>query len=291
MQNVIYNTLGKMYFEVIKIKGTFLFASVAGGNYPISEPGAYLIDDQINLAGLYSQDSHFIDDPYFQSIPFGLINSVGDVNHKWGVYSGPVAEKRTDGRIHFNLSNSSAQGFEWWAPQWSGPSVVCNVELNIDYMPPGGSINVVTGGGPLNLNKAGNYSFNIIAAGTLAIWGPAVGVPGNAIISKFLVKKQGQPWTTIGDSFIQLGALWSSEASAFNTITNPKQKISSNQLQRQNLASAVRTEYPKLGYNTYLPPAGNYRVGDTIRNPTGQPSGWRCITAGNPGVWAPLASL
>jgi len=47
----------------------------------------------------------------------------------------------------------------------------------------------------------------------------------------------------------------------------------------------------RIGWGSALPYEGNYQVGDTIYNInviSGGPTGWICITSGNPGIWTTL---
>jgi hypothetical protein len=286
-----------IYIECLKVKGCFFLNQAI--KFPIFDAGIYLIDNvntSVNTI-LGSANSYFTPDPNFNLLPAGVLPLPANTSGWSQSLANTLActKKPGENRIHIDVATVNNQ-LLYNAP-WTlnGGYSKLEMTVTVDYVPPGVELGIYYGVGTAlsGITKPGTYTVIVNASTTGNPPGlyPIVGGKGEAIISRFEIKDQAQAWTVEGDVFVQVNAWWIASKAAFEAITNPQYKIAANQLARQNLAGQPRTEYPKIGYSTYLPPAGNYRVGDTIRNPTGQPMGWRCITAGNPGIWSPLASL
>ena len=293
-QDVAFMNAARGYIEVIDINGCLLI-DIGGGQEKIYSPGNYLLS--WNGGGtqpyIYSESASFIDDPYFKSIPYGLLGNA-DTLQKWGIYAAPITTKGSDGRLYMNLIGGGAEGFTWWDATWSGPSVICDVELIIDYLPPGASISLVFIGGQIPITSAGTYKARVNLAGTVAIWA-GTAVKGTAIFSKFFVKPVTQSWFVEGNQRYKINAAWFADAYYFDRIFNPQTIHMATSFERPNMQgwNPLAGE-PILGYGQAPPPSGYFRVGDTIRNNcaiAGSVSGWRCTAAGNPGTWMPLASL
>lgn len=285
----------KIYVEIDAIKGAIWLYD---GSTIITQPGAYIIEQPlatISQLWFYAAESLFTPYPSFENLPEGALPVTGSSTPDWKEYAISGSRKLSNGRvaIDMNAGGVNSVGITYNS-EWA-LTTPCVAEITVDYIPPGGEIRYYHGDRNVGIITApGQYRFDItwMAPGGVR---PALTnntrVMGEAIISRFFVRSATQQWWIQGSQFFKPSALFMAEKSLFDRIIDPKYQVSSNQYSRDNLASAIQPNTPQLGYSGYLPPAGMHRVGDTIYNPSGSPSGWRCMQAGNPGVWAPLPTL
>lgn len=288
-----------VYAEFEEVNGAFYFANMPSSPY-IQYPGAYLIENNTGSILTYTRivaaPSYFNADPTFKTLPVGYLPDSAGVTLGWcrGTASTYVY-KDNNGKIRMNLNNSPGTVALFYKMDMPNGSYA-DVEFTIDYLPPGSSLRLgYYGGGTLDdFYYPGTYKYraywNSGYPVCLINTGP---VQGEAIVSRFATKEQGQSWTVEGKLRAKTTAVWLAQYDVFDAVVNPSILVADNQFDHPMLAGMVPPS-PQLGFNSYIPPAGMYRVGDTIYNRTaaaGQVSGWRCVAAGNPGIWAPLPVL
>ena len=296
----------KAYFEIRRIN--CWIDIVNGGNNEsrydggiITSPGAFIMTGYYgSINGSHSWEiptSYYIYDSRFNSAAFGnlpVLASIG--NEAWctaDTLGGTVKEQ--NGNISLDMSAGASSSLLWKSP-WA-KSALCNVEIDILFIPPGGQLVIQTGTGgvALAITEPGTYKTQVTMGATndLCIL-PGNTVQGKALITRMMAKQATQPWVTDGKIEIQVDCLWEADATYFDRILNPTTAIASASFERHNLAGWNQPNVPQLGYGQAPPPSGQWRVGDTVYNNcaiAGSVSGWRCTAAGNPGVWQPLASL
>lgn len=304
-QNILHQniTLGnpcKGYLEVEDVYGVLRL--YLGGALPlISQKGNYIIDDIINgstaLVQLY--ESFFIYDSYFKSLIPGNVPQLGPLAYEsWGTDSvaGSIV-KQSNGNVALNMDYAAGNSRLIWKTQWAATMAVV-VNIDVLYLPVGGELAVIGAGGSaaLVITAPGSYQVDVtMDAGENLIISNNTQVQGSALITKFMAKRKTQTWTVDGKPSAKITALWAAGSSYFDRIINPTTVYASARFDKPSLNGFVPSPgQPLLGYGSIPPPSGQFRVGDTVRNNNaiaGAVSGWRCIAAGNPGTWMPLATL
>lgn len=301
------------YYEIVKLNGTI--ETDAGGNnaseFGPCEPGNYIVEFYGSSNGAHSfafRAAGYIYDPTFKYVglnplPFGNLPLVADAaNPAWctGTVAG-AAVKQSDGNIALDMSQSIGVSKLTWKCGWSASQEV-TITVTVIALPIGGELAILGAGGAtaLLITEPGVYTVRTtLGAGEYPTVANNTSVPGNAIISRMMASRitgwrLEQP-PKEGPLFAQIKCFFFALKTVFNAIIYPTTVFASASSIKPNLNGFVPPPgQPLLGYGSMPPPSGQFRVGDTVRNNNaiaGAVSGWRCITAGNPGTWMPLATL
>jgi hypothetical protein len=289
----------KAYAEITKLNAPIVLWLASSGNFEtISEPGVYIAerDATNNLLGFSTSDSFFINDPYFKSLPIGPLPVLANVgNEAWCTGDTPAScIKLENGTIAVAMTSG---GNLSWKSAWAQSNAVL-VEIDVQYVPQGGILRVIelSGTSVLDITAPGKYSAEVTmnpGQQLSVVYGS--NVFGSVIINSFKARRLTQTWTCEGPIFFQATALWGAPSYDFDRILNPQTIQMATSFERPSMQGWNPSPFePVLGYGQAPPPSGYFRVGDTIRNNcaiAGSVSGWRCIAAGNPGTWMPLATL
>ena len=298
--SVLQDLIGpKKYVEIINMNGA-VDIGFPSEDLVVYEPGNYIAvgsgQPQYNMAVVFPT-TYFIFDSYFKSLPFGQLPILANVgNEAWCTGDTPSdCIKLENGTIAIAMKVGS--GNLIWKSTWAQSNNVI-LEIDVQSLPQGGSLRVLTlnGSTALTISAPGRYSttVNMNAGQEISVVANAT-VYGSAIINSLKARRVTQSWTCEGLPFAQIGALWCAEPYYFDRIINPQTIHMATSFDRPNMQGwNPPIDEPVLGYGQAPPPSGYFRAGDTIRNNcaiAGSVSGWRCIAAGNPGTWMPLATL
>jgi len=299
---VVNNMLG--YIEIAELQGRLIVDAIDKAFF--TEPGNYLFElyrsNQGDALVGFSWFEYYINDPLFKFIPFGqfltLAQRTAVAYQGWCTLDTPAAVVKNDnGNIALNLSYGTGASLIFLSP-WAASNAV-KVELDVQSMPIGAQINILTASGAtaLAITAAGSYTVEVtMGVGENLTVVPAATMQGQVIITRMMAKYPTVAFTAeIPYQSARLTAFTVQEKSKFESILNPAFAYASARFDKPNLNGFVPTpNEPLLGYGSMPPPSGLFRVGDTVRNNNailGAVSGWRCTAAGNPGTWMPLATL
>jgi hypothetical protein len=295
----------KMYVELEECNYSAWFEQ--GGVLPFNlindGVGAYIIDSHLMPGAIAFYfaflESYYTPDPYFKKVPVGVLpTDAVAVAPSWTAYFGSGVRKDTDGSIRISslVQNSSAISHKNSFPN----NTPIEINLTVDKVALGTTILVYQSGAAFigEITAPGTYSFRStwLTANPVILMNGVVGVGRDEHkISYFQIKAASHSGPTPDELFIQPTCIFAAEASLFDEIIKPSTYVASNRIDSGGaLASQVYAPKPELSWSPYLPPVGNYVVGDIIRNKnfvSGQPYGWKCVTSGCPGTWAPLATV
>jgi hypothetical protein len=294
-QTIKTQSNGTLYCEVRNVKGQFYVYQ--GVSVPLfAQDGFYLLTDAASsVAQIGIDDTYFVYDPYFKSLPVGQLPILANIPAEaWCTEFTPTkCVKQDNGTIALSMAIGSSL---MWKSAWAQANDVL-LEIDIQSIPLGGALHVITGAGVVGqtITTPGKYSVVVNLNAGYDIRIGATNTGGWAIINSLKARRVTQSWTCEGLPFLQMTAFWSAEPTYFNRILNPQTIHMATSFERPNMQgwNPLAGE-PILGYGQAPPPSGYFRVGDTIRNNcaiAGSVSGWRCTAAGNPGTWMPLATL
>lgn len=288
----------KYYVEVEKIVGTYDINTNL-----ISQPGAYIITAaQANDPRLLFSfpPAYFINDPNFKLAAFGNLPllAVAGVNSWRANTVAGTALKNDKGQIELDCNQVAGTSSLIWKKAWG--AIPSYVDIDVQYLPMGAELNVLGAGGVTDLVISQNGRYRVgqtLGAGEYFTITNNNQVSGKAVINSLMAQAvntgsvfEGQPYGE-WKSTVFFGAQdW-----YFDKVMYPATQFAASGFGKPNLWGFTPIPgKPLLGYGSMPPPSGVFRVGDTIRNNNaiaGAVSGWRCIAAGNPGTWMPLATL
>ena len=150
--------------------------------------------------------SYFINDPSFKSLPFGQLPVLASVgNEAWCTGDTPTdAIKLDNGTIALAFTGGS--GNLIWKSAWAQSNDVL-VEIDVQYLPQGGSLRIITLGGTiaLTITTAGRYSVvvNMNAGQDITVLANEF-ISGTAIINSLKARRLTQTWTCEGNPTIRV---------------------------------------------------------------------------------------
>ena len=290
----------KVYLEVVSVNGRVGIGLNSGETGLATFPGNYIFETDYNdqpTWGVAFPASYFINDPYFKFANFGILTLLASASNESWCTDG-YATKQENGNIALNLNQAAGNSRLIWKNPWAASNAVI-VDIDVLSLPIGGELAVIGAGGSaaLVITSPGSYRVEVtVDAGENLVITNNTQVQGSALITKFMARRTTQTWVCEGNLSATVNVLWGAVTAYFTRLAiQPSTAFAVTKFDKPNMYGfSPIPGKPLLGYGSMPPPSGLFRVGDTVRNNNavaGSVSGWRCIAAGNPGTWMPLATL